>query len=62
VPSAKADSICSTLASRHCRAGLSHAAAVRLEDGLSHLDGVATNSITGSVGEADAARAATLTG
>jgi hypothetical protein len=27
VPSAKADSICSTLASRHCRAGLSHVAA-----------------------------------
>jgi hypothetical protein len=55
--SAKADSICSTLASRHCRAGLSHAAALRLEHGLSHLDGVATSL----VGEIDAVRAATST-
>jgi len=31
VPSAEADSVCPTFASRHCRGGLSHAAASRLE-------------------------------
>lgn len=44
----KQNSICSSssLASRHCRAGLSHAAAVRLEHGLFHLDDAATRMVS----------------
>jgi len=37
VPSAEADSVCSTSLSRHCRAGLSDSAATRLEQNLANV-------------------------